>query len=103
MLKKRETGSPQVSSPDPLVEINARLRTAQIGVAIQCLGKRLYLQATLPPKLGSKKNHAHQQRITLGIYANPAGYKRAEAEARKIGGELAMNQFCWEDWQAYQI
>lgn len=60
------------------------------------IGERLYLRATLPPKPGETK--PKQRDLSLGIYANPAGLKRAEAEARKLGGELACKEFCWEGW-----
>jgi hypothetical protein len=35
----------------------------------------------------------------LGIYANPAGLKRAEAEARKLSSLLALGQFDWSDYE----
>ena len=78
-----------------LEEINAELKAAKIGVQIQQRGDRLSLVATLPPKPGSEKTTPYQQRIALGIYANPAGYKRAKAEALALGGLVATKQFSW--------
>lgn len=80
-------------------QANGRLKAANLGVQIQQLGDRLYLRATLPPKPGSGKTTPYQQRISLGVRANPSGVKSAEAEARKVGGLLACGEF---DWSVYQ-
>ncbi|OLP18103.1 integrase [Leptolyngbya sp. 'hensonii'] len=74
---------------------NTRLKSANVGVRLTKTGDRLYLRGTFPPKPGSGKLHPHQQWITLGIYANAAGVKRAEAEAKAIGGLLACKEFSW--------
>ncbi|WP_373525074.1 site-specific integrase [Nostoc sp.] len=79
-----------------LTKINDRLKLAQIGVVVQQLSNRLYLRATLPPKPNSPKTKPYQQRIALGIYASIEGYKRAEAEARLLGGLIACKNFKWE-------
>jgi integrase len=34
----------------------------------------------------------------LGVYANPAGLKRARAEALEVASALAMNNFGWGEW-----
>ena len=34
----------------------------------------------------------------MGIYANPAGYKRAKAEAIALGGAIATRSFSWESY-----
>ncbi|MCC5622698.1 integrase [Nostoc sp. CHAB 5715] len=78
--------------------INERLKLAKIGVRVHQRGDRLSLRATLPPKPGSNKTNAHQQHIALGIYANPAGLQRAEAEAKIVGGLLARGEY---DWSRY--
>jgi integrase len=75
--------------------INDRLRAANIGINVLLKGSRLYLQATFPPKPNSPKNFPHQQTLSLGIYANSAGIKRAEKEAIKIGGLIACKEFSW--------
>ncbi|MEP0868902.1 site-specific integrase [Trichocoleus desertorum AS-A10] len=82
-------------SSDRINQANGRLRAAKVGVTIQQLGNRLYLKATFPPKPGSAKTHPHQQRIALGIHANPAGVSLAEKEARKVGALLDCRQFDW--------
>ncbi|MEH2319577.1 site-specific integrase [Nostoc sp.] len=79
-----------------LTKINDRLKIAQTGVRIQQVSNRLYLRATLPPKPNSTKTKPYQQRIALGIYASDEGLKRAEAEARLLGGLIACKNFRWD-------
>lgn len=79
-------------------QANERLKKANVRVRIQMLGSKLYLQATLPPKAGSPDSRSKQQRITLGLSANPATVALAEKEARKVGALLDLNQF---DWRPY--
>lgn len=83
---------------ESLEQINAQLKSLKIGVRIWQRGDRLWLQATLPPKPGSDRSHPYQQGIALGIYANPAGLKRAKAEAITLGGLLACKAFSWEPY-----
>lgn len=66
-----------------------------MGVAIDVRGTRLCLRANLPPKPGSRKTAAFQQRIPLGVYANADGLKYAEQEAKHLGALLARGQFDW--------
>ncbi len=75
--------------------VNERLKAGKIGVKVEARGDRLSLRATLPPKPGSNKAKPHQQYIALGIYDNPAGLQRAEAEAKIVGGLLARGEFDW--------
>ncbi|MBW4670407.1 MAG: integrase [Cyanomargarita calcarea GSE-NOS-MK-12-04C] len=75
--------------------INERLKTAKVGVKVEQRGDRLTLRATLPPKPGSAKTKPHQQYLSLKIYANPAGLRQAEAEAKVVGGLLACGRFDW--------
>lgn len=88
---------------DELREANRRLKLGRVGVSIRSRGERLYLRATLPPKLGSGKTQRFQQEIALNIYANPAGVKRAEAEARKVGGLLACKEFDWKPYLSARL
>ena len=78
--------------------INQRLKAAKTGVSIKQRGDRLALRATLPPRPGSGKDKPHQQYLSLGIYANPAGLQRAEREAQRLGLLLAEGKF---DWNLY--
>jgi len=89
------------SPADLLQKANQRLKAGKVPVRIVTQAKtdRLYLRATLPPKPKATKQHAHQQRISLGVYCNPAGIKRAEAEAQKLNHELMLDQFDWSNWQ----
>lgn len=82
---------------EKLTQANQRLKSALVGVSIVKIGERLYLQATLPPKPSSMKVK-HQQRISLGLMANPAGITQAEKEARKVGALLACREFSWEPY-----
>lgn len=81
-----------------LNQANGRLKDSKVGVHIDQTGNRLYLRATFPPKPGSERSRAYQQRIALGIHANPAGIKLAEAEARKVGALLDCKEFKWEPY-----
>jgi integrase len=80
---------------DWITKANERLKAAKIGVAIELRNDRLCLRATLPPKPG-EADGPHQQRISLGIFANFEGLKFAESEAKVIGGLLAQGRFDWE-------
>lgn len=79
-----------------LDKVNTELKGANIGVVVEQRGKRLYIRGTFPPKPGSGKTKPHQQILSLGIYANPAGFRRAKAEAIRVGGLLACKEFSWE-------
>ncbi|MBW4683480.1 MAG: site-specific integrase [Microcoleus vaginatus WJT46-NPBG5] len=82
---------------DLLSEVNAELKAARIAVVVRVRGDRLSLPGTFPPKPGSQKIAPHQQDLALSIYANPAGFRRAKAEALRVGGLLACKEFRWED------
>jgi integrase len=82
-----------------IATVNTRLKSAKTGVTLEPKGDRLTLRATLPPKPNSGKDKPYQQRIYLGWYANPAGIKRAEAEAHKISENLLKDKFTWADYQ----
>lgn len=81
-----------------LDELKARLKAAKLGVTVEARGKgqMLSLRAMLPSKTGT--GQWKQQYISLGIYNNPAGLKRAEAEAWKLSAQLACKEFNWTDW-----
>lgn len=91
---------PKKSTDELLKAANARLKAAKIRVRIATRSEsdRLYLRATLPPKPESNRAKAYQQRIALGVYFNPAGIKRAEAEAQKLNHALMLEQFDWSAW-----
>lgn len=78
-----------------IAQANGRLRAANLRVKIDQEGDRLRLRATLPPKPGSQRKDFYQQRICLGILANPLGLKEAEKEARKVGALLDCGEFDW--------
>ncbi len=84
-----------------LAQANGRLKAARMGVSIEQSRNRLCLRATLPPRPGSGRARPFQQRIFLGLYANPAGIKAAENEARKISALLACKEFRWEPYLKY--
>lgn len=85
-----------------LAQANGRLKAHRVGVRIEQIGEKLYLQATLPPRPGSIKAKPHQQRLALGVGAHPRGVQLAEQEARKVGALLDCDEFDWtpylKDW-----
>jgi integrase len=83
-----------------IAQANGRLKASKIRVQIERFGDKLTLRATLPPKPGSDRPAPYQQRIALGISANPKGISLAEAEARKIRALLDSRSF---DWKPYLI
>lgn len=85
VAKKRES----------VADINERLKAARTGLTIIQRGDRLSLRGTFPPKPGSGKHQSHQQTISLGVYANPAGLQFAEQKAKEWGALLAQQRFSW--------
>lgn len=83
-----------------MAAINHRLKLARLGLQIEHRGGALVLRGTLPPKPGSGKTKAHQQRISLGLAPSPGGLKQAEREAKVIAAQLITETF---DWERYQI
>ena len=86
------------TSQEWLLQINAELKSAKVGVTVLQRGDRLCLRGTFPPKPESTRTEPHQQNIPLGIYANPAGFQRAKTEALNAGAALASKSFKWSDW-----
>jgi hypothetical protein len=81
-----------------LNQVNERLRSALVGVAVERFKGTLRLRATLPPKPGSNRQRPYQQRISIGSPANLAGLREAEKLARLAGAQLAAREFEWNDW-----
>lgn len=81
-----------------LRQVNGRLKASKVGVTVEQHGDKLRLRATLPPKPGSSQTEPSQQRVSLGLPANPDGLRRAEKEARLLGAQLAAREFDWERW-----
>ncbi len=54
-------------------EANGVLKAGGCRVVVEERGGHLWLRGTLPPKPGSEKQLAHQQRIRLGVRATVAG------------------------------
>lgn len=79
-----------------LKQANARLKAARCRVRLGRSGNKLWLRATLPPKPNNQGNRPTQQRIYLGVAANPAGLSVAEAEAKTIAAELELGSFSWK-------
>ena len=78
-----------------LEAVNERRKAARLGLVVIQRGNKLSLKGTLPPKPGSSKLSPHQQTISLGIYANPAGLEHAEAKALELGAVVAQKRFSW--------
>jgi len=81
-----------------LTQVNAELKAAKCGVMVCLRGDRLSLRGSLPPKPNSGRTKNHQQYLALGIFANPAGFKRAKSEALRISGLIACKEFTWSEW-----
>ncbi len=81
-----------------LEAVNQRLQSANIPVKVRQHSRTLALRAKLPPRPGSKLAEPDHQEISLGIYATPAGFQRAEAEAQQLAVLLALDKF---DWSLY--
>lgn len=81
-----------------LKQVNVRLKSAKIGIAVFRKGNRLYLRATLPPKPGIDRDRPYQQDVSLGIYASDEGIKRSEIEAKALSSQLAKGTFTWAEW-----
>lgn len=77
---------------------NAQLKRDKTGVSIWNRGGTLSLRATVPPKPDSGKVKSSQQYIALGVYANPAGLRRAIAEAKRLSADLTLTRFDWANW-----
>lgn len=83
---------------DCIRQSNARLKMARVGVAILMRGDRLCLRATFPPRPGSRFTKPTQQILALGIRANHEGLNHCEKLAKKIGGELSLGCFRWDEY-----
>ncbi|WP_121970508.1 site-specific integrase [Leptolyngbya sp. BC1307] len=77
---------------------NQRLKAAQMGLKIDRRGEKLSLRGTFPPRPGSPKLRAYQQRIPLGLPATKAGLKQIEKAAKVIAAQLIENTFDWQDY-----
>lgn len=78
--------------------INEQIAAANAGlhtIKIQKRGDRLYLRGILPNKTG---HGTSQQRISLGIYANPDGVKVALAQAQTAEADLTFDRWDWSKW-----
>jgi integrase len=84
-----------------ILQTNQRLKAAQLGLQIERRGVKLALRGTLPPRPGSSRLRPHQQRLSLGIPATPAGLKQIEQEAKIVAAQLIQNQFDWREYLTF--
>jgi len=77
---------------------NRRLKAAQLGLQLERRGQKLSLRGTLPPRTDRHRLKPHQQRLSLGLPATPAGVKQAEQQAKIIAAQLIQNTFDWRDY-----
>lgn len=77
---------------------NERLRSSNAGIKIFRRGQKLSLRGMLPPRPRSKQSKSSQQIISLGVFCNGAGIRKAEKEAQRLSAELALNNFDWNTW-----
>jgi integrase len=97
-MSKSPSSAAAASLDDQVTKINQRLKAAQLGLQLERRGQKLSLRGTLPPRPGSGRLRAYQQRISLNLPATPAGLKQAEQEAKIIAAQLIQNTF---DWRQY--
>jgi integrase len=84
---------------DPaLKQVNHRLKAARLGLQIERRGEKLNLRGTLPPRPGSPRLKAYQQRLPLGIPATKAGLKQIEQTAKIVAAQLLQKTFDWRDY-----
>jgi integrase len=81
-----------------IAQVNARFKLAQMGFQVERRGSKLNLRGTLPPKPGSNRLKAHQQRLSLGLPATAAGLKEAEQRVKVITAQLIQNSFDWRNY-----
>ncbi|MDX2213253.1 MAG: site-specific integrase [Oculatellaceae cyanobacterium bins.114] len=81
-----------------IMQVNQRLKAAQLGFQVERRGEKLSLRGTLPPRPGSDRLRPHQQRLSLNLPATTAGLKQAEQEAKIIAAQLIQNTFSWKPY-----
>lgn len=81
-----------------ILQVNQRLKAAQMGLQIERRGQKLNLRGTLPPRPGSHRLKPHQQRLNLGLPATPAGLKLAEQEVKIVAAQLIQKTFDWRNY-----
>lgn len=103
MARPRRQGQPnsELSFEEQLQRVNQRLRLAELGVQVEQRGQRLVLRGTLPPKPGSSRQGAAQQRLSLGVAANSLGLIQAERQAKVVAAALITGSFDWSNYQVW--
>jgi integrase len=87
-----------VTIDEQISQANKRLKTAKIRASIERRGDKLWLRATLPPKPHATKTEWHQQKVSTGLNATPAGLQSAVIKAKQMGVELDSGKFNWGNW-----
>ncbi len=85
---------------DRLLQLNQRLKAAQMGFQIERRGQKLSLRGLLPPRPGSLRLKPSQQRLSLGLPATPAGLKQAEQTVKVLAAQLIQNTFDWRNYDS---
>lgn len=85
------------AADEAIAKANELLKTAKIRVSVERRGDSLWLRATLPPKPHINKP-VHQQKVSLGLKATPAGIQSATVKARIMAAELDSGNFAWSSW-----
>jgi integrase len=84
-----------------ILQVNQRLKAAQLGFQVERRGTKLNLRGMLPPRPDSAKLRPSQQRLSLGIPATTAGLKQIEQEAKIIAAQLIQKTFDWQDYLSF--
>lgn len=72
------------------------LKNGKSKVQLQCIGERLYLRATLPPKSG--ETEVKRRRIALGLRITEANIDIAYSKALLLHASLISETFDWKNW-----
>jgi integrase len=89
---------------DHLIEqVNHRLKVGQLGLQLERRGMKLSLRGILPPRPGSSRLKAYQQRLSLGLPTTATGIKQAERDAKIIAGQLLQNTFDWHRYLVWSV
>lgn len=89
---------PKLSIQEYINRANDRLSKGGFSPRVELKGKRLCIRGTFPPKPGSSKTVAHQQRIFLWMGGTPHNVGVAEEKVREVDLALAKGSFDWQDW-----
>ncbi|HZG39998.1 MAG TPA: hypothetical protein VEZ50_15080, partial [Nodosilinea sp.] len=82
-----------------LEAVQGRLKQQKSKAMIFLRGEdNIWVRGTFPPRPGSSKTRACQDKFSLHLPANRDGFKAAEKEALRISALIIAKQFDWRDF-----